>query len=718
MGVIIVPIDLSQIEESDRKQQRIKVAFQLSDGVKSLVVPVEAGKAEVRLEVDSKQSVNIAVGPESASDEEIFHLQTLTVRVSPNQWGAATVLTIPPIRITPVWWAQWRWWCRTFVINGRLLCADGSPVPGAEVRAYDVDFFWWWSSLQQVGPVAITDASGHFSIKFTWCCLWWPWWWWEMRQWRLDPLLVDKILPITKLNPAIHFPDPDPQPDFSGIQLNPQPLPPRRRGASSTSAAERGPVLSAGGKVDPSTIASLREQLIAVLPAVPELSRLRIWPWVEWAPWFDCSPNILFRATQNCGGTVKTIVDETVFQTRWDIPTTLTVTLIANQAACCVPPTTPDPEGDCALITGVCGDPGLTVTTIGGNSGAAAAPVGYYDPGGRDRPFAEVVTIGGQFGTASQADYYAIEYTPDGANAWASVPTAALLDFTRGYFDATQPWPNQWFYPTFQVLTFGALHVYMSRQYYEATHPPANWGNALSGRSWFDNVNLLASLQTAGIFSDGAYDFRLVGYTALANGNPDPTTRKVLDGCGDHPQNNGLVLRLDNRVVGPPTPGTVHINTTEPDCGINSVSIGGSAVLPCGSQQLQPGTPLDIDFFVSDVVTAANPIGHLDHYELNVLYGLGLITNLLDPTQVGTLSLTGAAGVYPGPDYLNAVAQGATRPNWPGGAMHLHIDDASKVFPETCCYLIELTVYKRNIVSCDGHLDYYNQMHYSFTVIV
>jgi hypothetical protein len=48
--------------------------------------------------------------------------------------------------------------------------------------------------------------------------------------------------------------------------------------------------------------------------------------------------------------------------------------------------------------------------------------------------------------------------------------------------------------------------------------------------------------------------------------------------------------------------------------------------------------------------------------------------------------------------------------------MHLRIPDASQVFPVTCCYLIELTVWKRNIVSCGGV--YYNQMHYSFTVTV
>jgi hypothetical protein len=49
--------------------------------------------------------------------------------------------------------------------------------------------------------------------------------------------------------------------------------------------------------------------------------------------------------------------------------------------------------------------------------------------------------------------------------------------------------------------------------------------------------------------------------------------------------------------------------------------------------------------------------------------------------------------------------------------MLLHINDASKVFTETCCYLIRLTVWKRNIVNCSYPI-YYNQYHYTFTVIV
>jgi hypothetical protein len=157
----------------------------------------------------------------------------------------------------------------------------------------------------------------------------------------------------------------------------------------------------------------------------------------------------------------------------------------------------------------------------------------------------------------------------------------------------------------------------------------------------------------------------------------------------------------------------VHINTTEPDCGITSVKLGATTMPPCGSNQLAPDTPLEIDFFVSD------PDGHLDHYELVLKYDLGSVKNLLSTADVGTFTLTGGAGVQTGPDYADALGQAGSpgRPTWTGGSMHLHIDHAALAFPKTCCYLVELTVWKRNIVSCGSPM-YYNQMHYSFTVIV
>jgi hypothetical protein len=291
-----------------------------------------------------------------------------------------------------------------------------------------------------------------------------------------------------------------------------------------------------------------------------------------------------------------------------------------------------------------------------------------------------------------------------------------VQSFSRLYFDATLPWPNNWVWAPFPSVA----GVYESRQHYETTHPGPAWGTP-SGRSWIGDADELASIATAGFFTDGAYDFQVIGYKAAGGGGPDLTTAQVLPGCGVEPNdNNTVVVWLDNRVASY-VPDSVHINTTEPDCGITAVRIGGSSVLPCGSQPLQAGTPLEIDFFVTD------PDGHLDDYSLVVKYGLSSEKNLLSTADVGSFSFVASAGVSVGPDYSNAVnppvppytPESAVRPIWSGGNMTLHIDDASKVFPITCCYLIELTAWKRNIVNCVvDNLSYYNQSHYSFTVTV
>lgn len=702
MSVLMIPVDASNIPEQDRKQQKVKVAVQQKDGVKSQIISLDGGRGEVKLDVDPKQTVSIAIGPATASDEDMFHLQTLTASVSPTQWGDKQTLTIPALTVTPQWWSGWLRWCREFVVQGRVLCADGSPVPGAEVRAFDVDFFWWWSSIVQVGGSVVTDAAGHFTMRFRWCCGWFPWWWWAQRQWRLDFDLVNRVLPITKLNPQLRFPEPDPVPslDFSAL------------GTAGVPQTASPAGLSVSKTIDPTVLPALREKLISVLPHVPELERLRIWPWFPWSPWFDCAPDLIFRVTQQCGaGPAKVIVNENVFQTRWDIPTNLNVTLIANQLACCLGHEPPPPPGDCLVMTSVCGDPGVPVTSIGGNLGAAVAPIGYADPGGRDRPFSEVVSMNGLFGSSAQADFYEIEFSPHSLNTWAPVPFGALRNVDRQYFDSSIVFPASPFIPvTFSPTALGAGGYYESRHHYEVGHP-SNWGNALTGRVWSTNGTMLAAIETAGFFSDGAYDFRVIGYLA-AGAVPNPATRKVMPNCGQQNTNN-LVLRIDNRVVLPQVQGTVHVSTTEPDCGITNVLIGGSAVAACDAQQLKPGQSLEVFFSATD----SDPVGHLDHYTLEVKYGLGSVTNLLNPLEVGASTLSVVTGGPKGPDYSDALAQGSPRPIWKGGSMHLTINDASRVFPKTCCYLLELTVWKRNIANC-GTPVYYNQFHYSFTVTV
>ena len=720
MSKLVIPIDVSQVKDADRGQQKVRVAAKIGEKVVSQVVSVKSGKAEVTLDVDARQPLTLAIGPDNVSDQDLFNFQTLTTAVNPTQWANKPTLKLPPFIVTPAWWILWLGWCRTFTITGRVICPEtGFPVPGAEVRAFDVDFFWWWLSSSQVGPTVVTDANGQFTIKFTWCCGWWPWWWWQLRRWSLEPLLIDKIRPVLKFRPELKFKEPSPEVSFdiTGLTSVIPPVPIRPQLGFATPSIPIPPPIRTITKVDPSTIPTLRERLTSVLPPVPELERLRIWPWFPWTPWLDCSPDIIFRVTQNCGGGQdKVIVNENLFQARWDIPTNLNVTLKANDQACCIPINDPDPVGSCALITGVCGDPGIISGNIGGTSAHPGGPVGYANPGTSDNPFSEGISIWGQLGTHPQTAYYEIEYKEHsaGPGAWASVPPAALSGFTRGYFDSSpgHVWPNQWFYPGFPLIPLGTKLVYESRQHYEQTHPlplPSSWGNVANGRVWFMNVNELAHIQTAGNFVDGTYDFRVRGYRALPGGGPDPADPGVvLDGCGGHADNNLIVLRIDNRIVGPGVPGTVHVDTSEPDCGITSIKLGAVEVQPCGAEKLLPNTPLTIDYFCSD------PDGHLLSYDLRILWGDSDDRSLFDFAAPAAA----APGVQPGPTYSQAVLQpGGGRPTWSGGQMRLHIPDASKVFPRTCCYLIQLTVWKRNIVNCSSPV-YYNQVHQSFTVTV
>ncbi|HCX29319.1 MAG TPA: carboxypeptidase regulatory-like domain-containing protein, partial [Blastocatellia bacterium] len=212
---LAVPLDASAIENF-KPETGVKVGLQDRSGkVHSQVVRLDAkghGVATFNFQ-EHPGALRLIVGPENASDEELTGLQTLSTNVQTRQWESRTELQLSPIRITPYYWWWWLRWCRTFTINGRVLCPDGSPVPGAVVCAYDVDWWWWWLSQQQVGNCATTDATGSFSISFRWCCGWWPWWWWRYRYWQYEPILAEHILPILQRDPTLgklRLPSPTP----------------------------------------------------------------------------------------------------------------------------------------------------------------------------------------------------------------------------------------------------------------------------------------------------------------------------------------------------------------------------------------------------------------------------------------------------------------------------------------------------------------------------
>jgi hypothetical protein len=725
-----VPINLSGVSDF-KAGQEVKVLIATGDGaraIQSQTVKLDQKGASAASFVFAAApgDVRVVVGPPDASDDELLGLQTVTQTVSAQQWRNLTALTLAPVLIPPFYWHWWLQWCRTFVIRGRVLCADGSPVPGAKVCAYDVDWWWWWSSLQQVG-CDTTDVNGAFAIKFRWCCGFWPWWWWRWRIWQFEPLLAERIVPILQRDPTIRkIPTPDPRPDLNIFKdlVQERDVSKLARfetagesglsGANAMAAAPR-------ATFDPSAILDIRESLLKRLPVLPELEKLRIWPWWPWQPWLDCNPDIIFRVTQNCLGQDKVIVNENVFQTRWDIPTNLNVTLTANSDACCLPPHTTDPPNPCVVVQDICSSP---INSVGGNFGALATPAGFANPQlvsiHGDRPFGETVVLQGLLGNG--IDYFEFEWSDNNGISWHDMPASAVGDVVRQYYEPLFTWQNVSF-----LNTVDGRLVYESRQHYEATHNPATWNVS---RFWTaqDYFSLLRWVTSLNNFADGTYRLRAKGWKLVA-GHLVATSPPALQVCNTTVE-NGVVVAIDNRIVGPgsghppsvpnhPCVG-VHACTMEPDTDVIDVQIihadhTQTALGACGKVKLATGDVLRIDFLAYD------QSGHLADFDLVAHYSENQIRPLLALAGPGALTPLFGAPV-PAAAQVGPAAPpphgGATAPIWNGGAIRLQMP-ANVAFPETCCYLLELTARKRTIVSCDyGFWPHSNRSEYSFTVEV
>lgn len=709
---LVVTLDASQI--ADRKgDHTLQVVVQDTKELHSARAAIGAngsGSATFKF-AGPPGTLRVLVGPHDATPEEMIGLQTVTIDVPRRLWGDQTVLKLTPIVIPPYYWNWWLIWCRTFVIHGRVVCPDGSsPVPGATVCAFDVDWWWGLSSTQQIACTT-TDINGAFTLTFRWCCGWWPWWWWRSRYWRLDPALIEHIAPVLQRDP-----------DLNGLlQFKAQPSLADFREFLGAEAAH----LGLADEFDPAALSTLREPLLKRLPPSAELEKQRIWPWYPWYPWFDCTPDVIFRVTQNCRGEQTVIVDETIWDTRWDIPTTLNVTLVANDKACCVLPPHPCPGIDCLDFTMVCGD---TINHIGGNIGALPTPLGYHSPQGggtfSDQPYAGAIPIFGTIECLDTVDYYEFEWSPAGANSWNPMPPAANGAFTRTYLQLT-PTP-----PTFHPITFpttsftsasdGLRNVYETLLHYQNSNPPGDWNFI---RWWIgQSRDQLINWLTAGNFADGAYDLRIKGWDLVGGQLTKPRTLKL---CGTLIDST-VTLRVDNRVVSidphgnPCGGGSVHTCTNEPDTAIISIKIlkgggGELAIDPCGSVEVTAADTVAIDIAVYD------PDGHLAVYDLSLHYGLNLTRALL---PLASTLVAGALwqGVPPaaqvGWDYVKARAQGAIRPTWNGGTVHLEMPATGPqgAFPVTCCYVLRLDAYKRNIVDCTNL--YRNISETSFTITV
>jgi hypothetical protein len=142
---LTVPLDASSIENF-KPDQPVKVAVQDRTGaLQSHLVELDSvghGTATFSFAAHPG-TVRVILGPHNASDQDLTRLQTIAVSVAARQWADRSELTLAPVQIAPYFWHWWFIWCREFTIRGVVVCANGQPVPGATVCAYDVDWWWW-----------------------------------------------------------------------------------------------------------------------------------------------------------------------------------------------------------------------------------------------------------------------------------------------------------------------------------------------------------------------------------------------------------------------------------------------------------------------------------------------------------------------------------------------------------------------------------------------
>ena len=756
-----VPLDASSLK--DLKHERgIKVVAYGKNVTREEVLKLDRdGRGSVTFSFDhAPGSLNVAIGPESASAQDLKNLQTISVNVPSTRWNEVNSVKLTPLAISPYYWDWWWRWCQSFKVTGRVLCPDGRPVAGATVCAFDVDWWWWWTSQDQVG-CATTDVNGAFQIDFTRCCGWWPWYWWYARDWQLDPLVTEKITNLLRTSPKLGLlPTPSPKPS---LDVFTQLLDSSRAGSRvrlAANAPTRGAIATASSAINPAELDGLRSGLLEIIPVDFPYP---IWPWYPWWPWWDCNANLIFNVTQSCGGQVNTIVSQTIADTQWDVPTNYSVTLTANSQACCSYGCPNCPEGNCISPTDICQ---INVGSIGGNVGSPVLPnpqpgmnppslqEGLYNPGLEDRPFAGGVNFYGQFGTSADVDYYEFQYSTTNVNGpYAPLPLAALETIGRQIQVAVPPpFFFQWLPVQFQVSTLSDgvtnHYVYETIAHYETINGAQIWDTA--------TYELLLPLNTQNVLANGTYYLRLVGYkltgggtiTPANSGSPDPGVLLVCDPTNDTASvENYWVVTIDNQAPGNTDPsgnplypnpagcpstagaycqpcgsGTVHSCTNQPTTDIFRVQIvhadsSTTQVGSCGNVTINCDDTLQVDFVAYD------PDAFLYEYTLKVYYGDNLVQDLL--------ALAGSSGITPGvittawapaaaqvgPDYSSALVQGATSPAWGGGSITAKMN-ASAALPATCSYLLQLVAYKRPIVSCDslGNYDQYNVSEWTFAV--
>ncbi len=630
------------------------------------------------------------------------------------------------IAVLPHIYRCWLWCCRVYRIRGRVVCRNwrydpiarrwtwcDDPVPGAEVDIYDVDRFLWWYREDLITTVT-THFDGTFEATFIWCCRRFPWW----NGWLIDQDILRHIRELLlERNVILKPPPPDPDPGV--LQELAASLTPR-------------PALSAGATAPAvEAMSTSADNFRSLLPESERLSTLRVWPWWDSE---DCEPDVIFRVRQFCHDREQVIHSEGPAQARWNIPANFSVTLLANDKACCLP-VCRDPEcPDCMKLTWVACVP---IDHIADNSFAGPPDLrGYVNvPGQADGPLYGSLQMRGDIGTA--IDYFRVQYSKDGG-AWTDLPTPQFAGYSRRYWQGAPGFsPYIPFVPTSKVYGGGNVVVIPTRHHYEELNPGLpRFGGDVFWDDW-DTLFYFATDASPSL-GDGLFELRFIGYAADAGDTLVAGTEEVIDTCG-LPTWETVYLRIDNQ-LNPNHPAvdhtcggtTSHICVDEPDAYIRSLVKNEGLwneqpVSVCDIVDLQPTDTLTVHFSVT--VPATSQDGHLGGYQMWADYGASqrfyiggaaVGAPCPDPTSGVSRGIfeadPGGPLVQVGPSYIEALAQGAPRPHWYGGNYKVTLRGCD--FPVCCAYDIYLHGWKRTTNGCNTpEWTHWNQYHNTFTVL-
>jgi hypothetical protein len=330
-------------------------------------------------------------------------------------------------------------------------------------------------------------------------------------------------------------------------------------------------------------------------------------------------------------------------------------------------------------------------------------------------------------------DYYKLQYrrVSPAPFGWTDIPDSQLGNFLRGHWTGVS---NQW--ETDVLANICGQKAYRTIRRYRLDNPVVV--------DTVDPINdhILGMWVTAGfspgtefpLIMDGVYELRLVGYhyDAVNCALIDP---RIMPWCPpegqavDPTDHATIYLRVDNRVASVVS-GSVHLNTTEPDCDFpdicavvkNEGTPDEECVAACGIIRVEAGDTLTVHFQASD------SDGHLDAFELTGHWAESLVFNLLNPA-IGTLA--GDPTPLVGPTYaqtfMGAQAMHRAgllpgdpehdRPGWFGGHYKVTVTVGEDAFETCCAYLLRLEVWKRTTNGC-GSSKYFhaNNCEFSFTV--